>query len=96
MWGRKAPEGEIRVQKPRFVRNAKREDLMEMDVTPEEQAANRLGVTNRTQLSDGSIGNAPHVPLQTFLSSGNDEHEQHTTSLTPKRCTHNQLIFLQV
>ena len=89
MWGRKAPEGEIRVQKPRFVRNAKREDLMEMDVTPEEQAANGLGVTNGTQLSDGSIGTAPHVPLHTFLSLGNDgaraAHDiTHTQALYPQ------------
>ena len=62
---------------------------MEVDVTPEEQAANGLGVTNGTQLSDGSIGNAPHVPLHTFLSSGNDRaratHDiTHTQALYPQ------------
>ena len=72
--GRKqgSKEGELRVQNTRPVRNTKREDLMEMEVTPKEQSISALGVTNGTQLSDGSIATAPNVPLHTFLSSGND------------------------
>ena len=73
IWGRKTAKGEVRVQNTRPVRKSLREDLMEIKTTLEEQAANGLGVTNGTQLNDGSIGTAPHIPLHSyrFLSSGN-------------------------
>ena len=74
-------EGELRVQNTRPVRNSLREDFMEIDVTPEEQGTNVLGVMNGAQLSDGSIGTAPHAPIQTFLSSRNDgARAAHTTA----------------
>ena len=71
MWGRNAPKGEVQVQNTHSIINYLCEDLMEMETTPE--PANCLGVMNGTQLSDRSIGTAPHAPLHTFLSSGNDK-----------------------
>ena len=64
-------DADIRVQNTRPVRNSRREGVADMVVSTDEQSANGLGVVNGTQLSDGSIGTAPHAPLETFLSSGN-------------------------
>jgi len=74
LWGRFKPgvsDADIRVQNTRPVRNSRREGVADMVVSADEQSANGLGVVNGTQLSDGSIGTAPHAPLETFLSSGN-------------------------
>ena len=40
-----------------------------MEISTDEQSANGLGVVNGTQLSNGSIGTAPHTTFVTFLSS---------------------------
>ena len=74
MWEKTKPgvsDANIRVQNVRPVRNSRRERVADMVTNTDEQSVNGLGVVNSTQLSDGSIGTAPHVALETFLSFGN-------------------------
>ena len=53
------------------VRNSLREDLMEIETTPEEQAVNELCVTNGMQFSDGSI--EAYFPLSKCQCSLQDQ-----------------------
>ena len=53
------------------------------------------GVTKRTHLSDGSIGTAPHIPLHTFLSSGNDR-AQAAHDITHTQAVHPQEAYFPV
>jgi len=82
-------DADIRVQNTRTVRNSRREGVADMVTNSDEQSANGLGVVNGTQLSDGSIGTAPHVPLGTFLSSGN------SGARTAHDLTHMQVLHPQ-